>query len=161
MFHLIGDVLTHYWNGVQCKLDGIVKNQKLEGIVVGAVMRARDIFDKYVFMYHEEKDVALVISVNNYPSFWTVTCPNSTWAQCDCPMGMRGNIYKHHMKVFELFYCIVEETENIMGDSPMKEDVQGEEATEVKHDEEKIQILVMQNKYNANDDSVVEFCTIS
>ena len=65
--------------------------------------------------------MALVISVNNYPAFWTVTCPNSTWAQYDCPLGMRGNIYKHHMKVFELFYCIVEETENIMGDSPMKE----------------------------------------
>ena len=26
VFHLIGDVLTHYWYGVQCKLDGFVKN---------------------------------------------------------------------------------------------------------------------------------------
>ena len=52
-------------------------------------------------------------------------------------MGMRGNICKHHVKVFRLLYCIVEETKDIMGDSPMKKDVQGEEATEVNHDEEK------------------------
>ena len=108
MFHLIGDMLTHYWYGVQCKLDGFVKNRKLEEIVIGVVLRAREIFDNYVFMYLEEKDVPLVISVNNYPAVWTVTCPSSTWAQCDCPMGMRGNICKHHVKVSKLFYYIVE-----------------------------------------------------
>ena len=108
MFHLIGDMLTHYWYGVQCKLDGFVKNRKLEEIVIGVVLRAREIFDNYVFMYLEEKDVPLVISVNNYPAVWTVICPSSTWAECDCPMGMRGNICKHHVKVSKLFYYIVE-----------------------------------------------------
>ena len=105
---------------MQCKLDDFVKNRKLEGIVVAAVRRAREIFHNYVFMYLEEKGVTLVISVNNYPAVWTATCPNCTWAQCDCPMGMRGNICKHHVKDFKLFYCILEETEDIMGDSPMK-----------------------------------------
>ena len=99
-------------------------------------------------MYPEEKDVTLVISADNYPTVWTVTCPSSTWAQCDCHMGMRGNICKHHVKVFKLLYCIVEETEDIMGDSSIKKYVQGEEATERNHDEEKTQILVMQNKCN-------------
>ena len=91
VFHLIGDVLTRYWYGVQCKLDGFVKNCKLEGIVVGAVLRAREISDNYVFIYPEEKDVGLVISVNNYPVVWTMTCPNSTWAQCNC----HGNARQH------------------------------------------------------------------
>ena len=69
MFHLIGDVLTHYWHGVQCKLDGFVKYQKFEEIVIGAVMRAHEITVKYVFMYPEEKDVALVISINTTSRF--------------------------------------------------------------------------------------------
>jgi hypothetical protein len=94
---------------VQCKLYGFVKNRKPEGIVVGAVLRTREIPDNYVFMYPDEKDVTLVISVNNYPAVWTVTCPNSTWAQCDCPMGMRGNICKHQVKVFKLLYPKVED----------------------------------------------------
>ena len=71
-------MVTHYWYDVQCKLYGFVKNRKLEGIVVGVVLRARKILDNYVFMYLEEKDVALVKSVNNYPAIWIVTCPNST-----------------------------------------------------------------------------------
>ena len=63
-------------------------------------------------------------------------------------MEIRGNICKHHVKVFKLYYCVVEETADIMGDDSMKEDVQGEVATESNHDEEKTQILVMQNKCN-------------
>ena len=69
-----------------------MKKPKLKNIVDGAVLRAREIPDNYIFMYLDEKDVTLVISVNNYLAVWIVTCPNSTWAQCDCPMGMRGNI---------------------------------------------------------------------
>ena len=79
VFYMIGDVLSHYWFGVQCKLYGFVKNRKSEGIVAGAVLRAREIHDNYVFMYPDEKDVTLVISVNNYLAVWTVTCSNSTW----------------------------------------------------------------------------------
>ena len=30
--HLIGDVLTHYWYGVQCKLYDFIKNKKLKGL---------------------------------------------------------------------------------------------------------------------------------
>jgi hypothetical protein len=79
VFNLIGDMLIHYWYGVQCNLYGFIKYRKLEGIVSRAVLRARAISDNYVFMYPEEKDVMLVISVNNYLTVWTVICPNSTW----------------------------------------------------------------------------------
>ena len=126
VFHLIGDILTHYWYGVQCKLYGFVKNRKLEGIVAGAVLRTREIPDNYVFMYPDEKDVALVISVNNYPAVWTVTCPNSTWAQCDCPMGMRGNICKHQVKVFKLLYPKVEDAFIIRHAGTLKDTMEGE-----------------------------------
>ena len=104
VFHLIWDVLTHYCYGVQCKLDDFVKNRKLEEIVIGVVLRACEISDNYFFMYLEEKDVALVISVNNYPAVWIVICPISTWAQCDCPMRIQENKCKHHVKVFKLHY---------------------------------------------------------
>ena len=126
VFHLIWDVLTHYWFGVQCKLYGFVKNRKLEGIVAGVVLRAREIPDNYVFMYPDEKDVALVISVNNYPAVWTVTCPNSTWAQCDYPMGMRGNICKHQVKVFKLLHPKVEDAFIIRHAGTLKDTMEGE-----------------------------------
>jgi hypothetical protein len=109
VYHLIGDVLTHYWYGVQCKLYGFIKNRKAEGIVAGVVLRARQIPDDYVSIYPEDKDIALVMSVNNYPAVWTVTYPDSIWAQCNCPMGMCGNICKHAMKVFKCLHPDVED----------------------------------------------------
>ena len=109
VYHLIGDVLTHYWYGVQCKLYGFIKNRKAEGIVAGAVLRAREIPDEYVSIYPDDRDIALVLSVNNYPNVWIVTCPNSIWAQCNCPMGMRGNICKHAMKVFKHLHPAVQD----------------------------------------------------
>ena len=109
IYHLIGDVLTHYWYAVQCKLYGFIKNRKAEGIVAGAVLRAREIPDDYVSIYPDAQDIALVVSVNNYPSVWTVTCPDSVWAQCDCPLGKRGNICKHCVKVFKSLHPDVED----------------------------------------------------
>ena len=109
VYHLIGDVLTHYWHGVQCKLYGFVKNRKAEGIVAGAVQRAREIPDEYISVYPKDQDIALVLSVNNFPAVWTVTCPDSIWAQCNCPMGMRGNICKHAMKVFKTLHPEIED----------------------------------------------------
>lgn len=50
------------------KLYDFIENQKIEGIVVGIVLWAREIANNYVFMYPKEIDVALVISLNNYPA---------------------------------------------------------------------------------------------
>ena len=36
-----------------------MKNRKFKGIVAGAVLRAREIPDNYIFIYPDEKDVAL------------------------------------------------------------------------------------------------------
>ena len=52
-------------------------------------------------------------------------------------------------------------TEDILGDTPMKEVVQGEEATEVNLGVEKPQILVVEEDCNAIVDNVVDFSLIS
>ena len=101
IYHLTGDVLTHYWYSVQCKAFGFVRNKKQEGIVASAIIRANDIPDTHVLIC-EDEDVAYVGSVNNRPKVWTIKCPNSEWAQCDCPVANEGMICKHTIKVFKM-----------------------------------------------------------
>lgn len=101
VYHLVKDVLIHYWYAVQCKLYGFIKNGKAEGIVANAIIRAEEIPDEHV-MICEEEDVAYVASQTNFPAIWLVTSPNSDWAHCNCPLGMRGNICKHAVKVFRM-----------------------------------------------------------
>ena len=86
IYHLTGDVLTHYWYSVQCKAFGFIRNKNQEGIVASAIIRANDIPDTNVLIC-EDEDVAYVGSVNNRPKVWTIKCPNSEWAQCDCPVA--------------------------------------------------------------------------
>jgi hypothetical protein len=40
IFHLVGDVFTHYFYGVWCKFFGYVRNKKQEGIVASSVLKA-------------------------------------------------------------------------------------------------------------------------
>ena len=107
IYHLVKDVLTHYWYAVQCKLYGFIKNGKAEGIVASAVMRAAEIPDEHVRIC-EEEDVAYVASQTNFPEIWAVMSPNSDWANCNCPLGQRGNICKHVVKVFRMINTEVE-----------------------------------------------------
>jgi hypothetical protein len=37
IYHLVGDVLTHYWYDMQCKLFGCIRNKKQEGIVASVI----------------------------------------------------------------------------------------------------------------------------
>ena len=101
IYHLLKDVLIHYWYAVQCKLYGFIKNGKAEGIVANAVIRALDIPDEHVRI-SEEANVAYVASQTNFPTIWVVTSPNSDWAHCNCPLGMRGNMCKHAVKAFKM-----------------------------------------------------------
>lgn len=101
IYHLLKDVLIHYWYAVQLKLYGFIKNGKAEGIVASAVIRAEEIPDELVKIC-EEQDIAYVASQTNFPAIWVVTSPNSDWAHCNCPLGMRGNICKHVVKVFRM-----------------------------------------------------------
>ena len=103
IYHLIGDVLTHYWYGVQCKAFGFVRNKQHEGIVCSAIIRASTIPDTNVLICMDE-DVAYVGSVNNRPKVWTIHSPDSEWAQCDCPVAQQGMICKHTMKVFKMLH---------------------------------------------------------
>ena len=101
------DVLIHYWYAVQCKLYGFIKNGKVEGIVANVVIRALEIHDEYVLIC-EDEDVAYVASKTNFLTIWLVISSNTDWAQCNCPMGMRGNICKHVVKVFRMLNTKVE-----------------------------------------------------
>ena len=54
VYHLVKDVLVHYWYVVQCKLYGFIKNGKVEEIVANAVIRALEIPDEYVLICEDE-----------------------------------------------------------------------------------------------------------
>lgn len=103
IYHLTGDVITHYWYGVQCKAFGFVRNKHHEGIVCSAIIRASAIPDTNVLICKDE-DIAYVGSVNNRPKVWTIHSPDSEWAQCDCPVAREGMICKHTMKVFKMLH---------------------------------------------------------
>ena len=103
IYHLTGDVVTHYWYGVQCKAFGFVRNKQHEGIVCSAIIRASRIPDTNVLICMED-NIAYVGSVNNRPKVWTIHSPDSEWAQCDCPIAREGMICKHTMKVFKMLH---------------------------------------------------------
>ena len=67
VYHLVKDVLAHYWYAVQCKLYGFIKNEKAEEIIANAVIRALEIPDEYVLIC-EDEDVAFVASKTNFPT---------------------------------------------------------------------------------------------
>lgn len=103
IFHLTGDVITHYWYGVQCKAFGFVRNKHHEGLVCSAIIRASAIPDTHVFISMAE-NIAYVKSVNNSPKTWKIYSPDSEWAQCDCPVAQEGMICKHTVKVFKMLH---------------------------------------------------------
>ena len=104
IYHLMGDVLTHYWYGVQCKAFGFIRNIKQEGIVVTTIIRANAIPNTNVLICPDE-DVAYVGSINNRP----IHSSDFEWAQCDCPIAKEGMICKHTMKVFKMLHPDVED----------------------------------------------------
>ena len=108
IYHLMGDVLTHYWYGVQCKAFGFIRNTKQEGIVVTAIIRANAIPDTNVRICLDE-NVAYVASINNRPKVWTIHSPDSEWAQCNCPIAREGMICKHTLKVFKMLHPNVDD----------------------------------------------------
>ena len=109
IYHLTGEVLTHYWYGVQCKAFGYIWNRKHEGIVVLAIIRASTSIPDTNVLICLEDNVAYVGSVNNRPKVWTVHSPDSEWAQCDCPIASQGMICKHAVKVFKMLHPGIED----------------------------------------------------
>lgn len=124
IYHLVGDVVTHYWYQVQCKLYGFGRNKRQEGHVCSAPLRAHAIPDEYIVLNPDGENIAYVASVNNLPKVWTVHSPGSEWAQCDCPVAERGDICKHVVKVFKMLHphdLLAESTLRGMG-TPLKSD---------------------------------------
>jgi hypothetical protein len=109
LFHLTGDVLTHYWYIVQCKLYGFITNKKAERVVVSAVLRSNDIPDHLVKLFPGGQDVAQVISVNHYPQVYTILAPGEEYAQCNCSWVDQGNICKHAVKVYKMIHPEVDD----------------------------------------------------
>jgi hypothetical protein len=76
IYHLTGDVLTHYWYVVQCKLYGFIPNKTAERVIASAILRSKDIPDHLVKLFPGGQDVAQVISVNHFPSIYmSAFCP--------------------------------------------------------------------------------------
>jgi len=92
IYHLVGDVLIHYWYGVQCKIFGYIKNNFFEGIVINVMFRAHDIPSTNVLLYPYGVNIAFMASCNHPPKFWIVHAPNSKWPQCDYRLVARGII---------------------------------------------------------------------
>jgi hypothetical protein len=113
IYELTGDVHTHYWYAVQCKLYGFVANRNAERIVASAVLRARGIPDHLIRLFPGGQDIAQVMSINHYPQVYTILAPGEEWAQYNCPWADRGNICKHAVKVFQLIHSDVRETDLI------------------------------------------------
>jgi hypothetical protein len=104
IYHLTRDVLHHYWYAVQCKLYGYIRNKNAEWVATSAVLRARDIPDHFVKLYHGDQDIAQVISVSSYPTIYTVLAPGEEYAQCNCVWAEHGNICKHAVKAFKMIH---------------------------------------------------------
>ena len=80
-------VTGHYWYARALKEFGFVRNIKQEFLIASAILLAHEIPDSYVYLNPEGDDIALVVSVNNYPKIWTVYGTDTEWAQCDCFVG--------------------------------------------------------------------------
>jgi hypothetical protein len=110
IYHLTGDVLTHYWYAVQCKLYGFIPNKTVERVVSSVVLRSKDIPDHLIKLFPGGQDVAQVISVNHFPSVYTILAPGEEYAQCNCPWTDQGHIYKHSVKVYKMIHPDVEDS---------------------------------------------------
>lgn len=64
-YHLMGEVVTDYWYGVQCKVFGFICNTKHEGIVVSIIIRANVVLDTNIFICMDA-DVTCIGLVNNH-----------------------------------------------------------------------------------------------
>jgi hypothetical protein len=101
---LVGDVLNHYWYASLRKRFGFVTNTKEEQFVIGALLKARLIPDSCVMLPSCPGAPAVVTSKSKVQKRYWVYNPGEELASCDCPVGMKGNICKHQVKVLKLMH---------------------------------------------------------
>lgn len=104
IYLLLDDVYNCYFYIATCKIYAYVKSMKIKGFVASDVFRAHDILKEYVSLYSKSFNIALVFFVNNYPHVWSLMCLNSEYTQCNCPIAMHDNIYKHVIKVLKMIH---------------------------------------------------------
>ena len=106
---LTGEVLTHFWYQCLRKRFGFVINKRHEYIVVGALLKARNILDRNVTLPMQDGAPATVKSCSKPDMVYTVFNPSSEWACCTCSQANRGYICKHKLKVLWMLKPDVEE----------------------------------------------------
>lgn len=102
-------VTGHYWYARALKEFGFIRNFSQEFLIANAILLAYGIPDSYVYLNPEGEDIALVVSVANYPKVWTVYGTDTEWAQCDCFIGQQNTMCKHVMKVFLMKHPDIDE----------------------------------------------------
>ena len=106
---LTGEVLSHFWYQCLKKRFGFVINKRQEYIVVGALMKARNILDINVNLPTEDGALAIVRSCTKPNMLYTVFKPRSKWACYMCSQTNREYICKHKLKVLRMLKPDVEE----------------------------------------------------
>jgi hypothetical protein len=91
-------------------LYGFIPNKSAERVVASVVLRSKDILNHLVKLFPGGEDVAQVISVNHFPSVYTILAPGEEYAQCNCPWADQGHICKHSVKVYKMIHPDVEDS---------------------------------------------------
>ena len=101
---LTRDVVTHYSYYVLQKIHGFVDNKKERGIVVSALIQARDIPDTDVTLLVSKGGLAFVTSTTHRHIHHAIHNSSKFWATCTCVHSLCGNICKHQVKVLRLMH---------------------------------------------------------
>lgn len=99
---LVGPVLTHYWYRDNLKSKGFKRNVRQEEFISNVVWTAREIPDVNVHLPTVPGHPAIVDSVQTAGRSYTIYAPATTWACCDCPWALKGNLCKHQIRVLQL-----------------------------------------------------------
>ena len=106
---LTGEVLTHFWYQCLRKRFGFVINKRHEYIVIGALLKARNIPDIHVTLPIHDGAPATMKSCTKLDVLYTVFNPGSEWACYTCSQANRGYICKHKLKFLRMMKPDVEE----------------------------------------------------
>jgi hypothetical protein len=102
IYHLVGDVLTHYWYGVQCKIFGYIENKKVKELSL--VLCFGPVTSHSPMLYLDGDDIAFMVFCNHPPKVRTMHASGFKWPQCDYPFVAQGIIYKHVIKIYKMFH---------------------------------------------------------
>ena len=106
---LTGEVLIHFWYQCLRKRFGFVINKRHEYIVVGTLLKARNILDNHVTVPIEVGAPATIRSCTKPDVLYTIFNLGSEWACCTCSQANQGYICKYKLKVLRMLKPELEE----------------------------------------------------